>query len=519
MSIQSVDMRHRRSGPPRRFVAFVVPLSVTAALGCALMWSAWPLLQPEREVRVVQAVPDRASLTADVVPTADSVISAPAVQAPGWLEAEPFYIACAALADGVVQSIEVLEGEYVEAGSVVAKLVAEDSELRLRRAEAELSASIAFLAIAKAELEAATRTWDEPVELERAVESGEAAVMEHESELAQLPSLLASAQATLKGLDEEAARVRRSTERGATNELELIIAEARAAAQQADVEAIEARRPILQARVQRLKAELRAARRDLELRIADRRRLETALSEVTRREAAVEQAKVSRDEAALELERMTIRAPISGFVQTRLKVPGDKVILMMDSPHSAHLVHLYDPQRLQVRVDVPLADAAYIAVGRQCEVIVDVLPDRTFAGEVLRVTHEADLQKNTLQVKVKVIDPDPILRPEMLTRVKFLAGTGGSGAVGSTEQQYPRTLVPAQALVEQDGITQVWTVVDRRNGHGVLRPQRVEVVERAEGWLTVTGDLHAGALIAVDIENPRSGEQVFVRSTAAGGSS
>ena len=87
---------------------------------------------------------------------------------------------------------------------------------------------------------------------------------------------------------------------------------------------------------------------------------------------------------------------MAGNVLRRLKGPGDKVMLGMDDPHSSHVVHLYDPGALQVRVDVPLADAAQVGVGQACEVVVDILPDEIFAGEVTRVTHEADLQKEHL---------------------------------------------------------------------------------------------------------------------------
>ena len=143
-----------------------------------------------------------------------------------------------------------------------------------------------------------------------------------------------------------------------------------------------------------------------------------------RARAVVARATARRDQDKLRLERMVIRAPITGLVQRRLKVPGDKIMLGMDDPLSAHLLHLYDPERLQVRVDVPLADAAGVFVGQRCEIVVDILPDVVFVGDVTRITHEADLQKNTLQVKVRVIDPDPVLKPEMLTRVRFLAEGG-----------------------------------------------------------------------------------------------
>jgi multidrug efflux pump subunit AcrA (membrane-fusion protein) len=102
-------------------------------------------------------------------------------------------------------------------------------------------------------------------------------------------------------------------------------------------------------------------------------------------------------------------------------------------------------------------------------VVVEVLPDTTFRGEVLRVTHEADLQKNTLQVKVGVSDPSPLLRPEMLTRVKFLPGDPG-GEARSDQRDAPvtTTLVPSGAIRERGGARDVLVVRNRR-GSGRCR--------------------------------------------------
>lgn len=503
----------RAGGRRSRVASRVVPVFVAAAMGGVLAWSSWPLIQPARQVRVAQAVYDlSASASRDTQePTPRDDV--PTVQAAGWLEAEPFYVAATALADGVVESVEVLEGEYVERGEVVARLVAEDSRIRLRRAEADLLSARAQLAVARAQHTAAERAWSNPVELERAVSSGEAALAEGEAELERLPSLIEAARATLVGLEEEASRVRRSTERGASNALEQIVAEQRAAAQRAEVAALEARRPLLEARVDRLRSDLNASRRDLELRIEDRRRLDAARASVEAAQAAVARARADRDEAALELERMTIRAPISGYVQARIKVPGDKAIRMMDDPHSAHIAHLYDPERLRVRVDVPLADASHVYVGQRCEVIVEVLPDRVFEGEVLRTTHEADLQKNTLEIQVKVIDPAPILRPEMLTRVKFLPHSGaGADRARESDESVTRVRVPAAAIAEPGD--RVWLVEQRRDGRGVLAAAPVRVRARDGDWVTVTGDIHPGDLLAIGIERPREGERVVIVQNA-----
>ena len=211
---------------------------------------------------------------------------------------------------------------------------------------------------------------------------------------------------------------------------------------------------------------------------------------------------------------MVIRSPIDGYVQRRLKAPGDKVMRMMDEIHSTHLVHLYEPGKIQVRVDVPLADAAHVFVGQRCEVIVEILPDEVFAGEVLRVTHEADLQKNTLQVKVRVDEPSPLLRPEMLTRVKFLASGARGAPSGAARAPESSVLVPIDALHGNGDGAWVWTVAERRGERGRARVASVRVLAEADGWARVSGPLQAGALLVVGGgDSIRENETVTFRAT------
>ena len=510
-----------------RLAIGLVPAAVVLGIAFVLAWSAWPLLSPAREVRVAQAVfaqgGDRDVAESGVGGRfSGGGAGGGTVQAAGWLEAEPYVVACTALADGVVESIGVLAGEFVEEGDVVARLVAEDSEIRLRRAEAELVGARAALAMAAAELAAAERSWEEPIELERRVDSGRAALAEARGEVERLPALVERARAMLVLLREEFERAERSRLAQASTEIELIVARQRVAAQEAEVDAVEARRPVLDARVDRLASELRAAERDLSLRIEDRRRLGAARAAVDAARAAVDRAVAERDEAALELDRMVIRAPISGFVQRRLKSPGDKVIRMMDDPTSAQVLHLYDRRDLQVRVDVPLADASRVFAGQRCEVVVEVLPGRVFEGEVLRSTHEADIQKNTLEFKVRVLDPAPILRPEMLTRVKFLPGDGAGdvgGGSSASSSAGSGVLVPSGAIDGRGGSARVWLVEKRRGGRGELRPVGVEVLGRREGWVFVGGGVSVGSILSLDFDGARAGQAVEMVGGGMGGAS
>ncbi len=520
----------------RRWPAhLIIPPLVALAVGALLVASAGQTLRPTREVAVRPVVfASGVQPVADPAPAGESG-RAPGdagrharpsgggrgqvVQAPGWLEADPFFVACTALADGVVEEILVLEGERVDEGQVVARLVSEDAELALARAEAELAFARSKLIEAAANTEAAKTRWDHPIERDRAVETTRAQLAEARAELDQLPALIDAERASLAAMQEELLRQEKALTSGATNELEVIVLRNEVRAQEATVRAIERRRGILESRIDRLAAEVRAAERNAELRIEEKRELEFARAHQEDAAASVAAAEAARDEAKLRLDRMTIRAPISGFVQRRLKVPGDKVMLGADERHSAHLIHLYDPEKIQVRVDIPLADAAHVFVGQRCEVIVDVLPETPFRGEVSRITHEADLQKNTLQAKVRVVDPSPLLRPEMLTRVKFFPegaspasasrGDGADGGAGSATARLAGVRVPEQALADRSGDTaRVWVVRDRRADRGVARPIDVEIVAAEGGWAAVRGALRPGDLLAVDTAGLEAGQPV-----------
>jgi len=515
---------------PRRRIGLriVVPVAIFLSLGVVLFVSAGVALTPARRVQVVPVVFERDALgdAPDVNSPTESDASRGRqsdriVQAPGWLEAEPFAVACTGLADGVLEEVLVLDGQPVEQGQVVARLVARDAELALARADAEVLIAQANVEMAEADLGAARVDWDRPVERQRAVASTGAELAETVAELAQLPALIATERAALDRLTEEHNRAKLALESGAANQIEEIIARKRVEEQAGAVRAIELREGMLEAKRERLGAEVSAAEQRAELRVDETRALANAHASLNRARASLANAEAIRDEARLRVERMSIRSPMTGLVQRRLKAPGDKVMLGMDDPASAQIALIYDPNRLQVRVDVPLADASAVYVGQTCEVVVDVLPDRIFAGRVELLTNEADLQKNTLQVKVKVLDPDPILRPEMLTRVKFLSVSENSDRSSRSTQANTSVLVASSSIDRgSPGSARVWVVRDRRGLVGSARPVDVEVVSDAGGYARILGDLHPGDLVAVGAEGLRSGQRVrMVEDHKIGGAS
>jgi multidrug efflux pump subunit AcrA (membrane-fusion protein) len=212
---------------------------------------------------------------------------------------------------------------------------------------------------------------------------------------------------------------------------------------------------------------------------------------------------------------MEVRSPADGIVMQRLAEPGAKFMVAMDDPRSAQAVRLYDPKRLQVRVDVPLADAAKVGVGQSATVVVGVLPDRSFGGEVTRIVNEADIQKNTLQVKVAITDPSPELKPEMLARVRF--DIGGHDGHGSSTTQPASTdggggaqvvFAPIDLIHRMGDSAMAWVVDPRR---GVAQHRTIQLgTAQQDGWIAVTSGLMPGDQLIADNEGLSDGQRVRV---------
>ena len=219
-------------------------------------------------------------------------------------------------------------------------------------------------------------------------------------------------------------------------------------------------------------------------------------------------AEARRDEAALRLERTTVVSPAGGVVMTRHVEAGSKVMLASDMALSATIVRLFDPEKLQVRADVPLADAAKVGVGMEAQVIVSVLPERVFKGRVTRVVNEADVARNTLQVKVAILDPDPQLKPEMLARVRFIAPAAGEGADGNASRATSLAPFVPESLVFKHAGAPTVLVVDRASSTASMR--HIELgATRKDGWVEVASGLLAGDQIIAD-PSIRDGQRIRV---------
>lgn len=467
--------------PPRRWATrWLIPALLIGSVVVLLAFVAWESLAPAVSVRVVPVVSKVSEVTTGRA----------RVTATGWLEPDPFPIYVAALAAGVVSEVHCLEGDTLEKDAVVARLVDDDAELALRRADAELAIAEANLRRARAEFDASEQTLREAIDLRRAYDVAHAEVTAGTAALGELEQERIAARAEYDRLRDELDRKRDLLEIGAVSEGELRRLELAVEAQRARRDALDSRRPVLEASLEKARASETAAARHFELTIEERRALEVARAERDRWTAEVRARAAQRDEALLRLERMTIRTDRAGVVLRRLVAPGARVTPTGEA-HASHIIHLYDPKSLQVRVDVPLADVGGVGVGQPAEVTVQTLPNQVFTGRVSRIVHEADIQKNTVEVKVTLDEPDALLKPEMLARVRFLAEGGKS------ERRERRWLPDAAAFEGDSG--ELWVVAKRDGERGSAQRRSVQLGGTGEaGAREVVSGLEVGDWVIVD---------------------
>ncbi len=210
-------------------------------------------------------------------------------------------------------------------------------------------------------------------------------------------------------------------------------------------------------------------------------RYDKAVAAVERTRAAVAAAEAAYREAQVAVDYTLIRAPFDGVILSKYADMGDMVAPFATTAQSkGAVVSLADMGSLEVEADVSETNLAKTAIGQPCEVELDALPGIRLRGAVASIVPRVDRSKATVLVKVRFIDSDPRILPDMSAKVAFLSEEP------KPEERQAVVAVPARALVARGGHDFVF----------VLREGRVE--ETA---------IEAGAPL---------GDQIAVRGIASG---
>jgi len=135
----------------------------------------------------------------------------------------------------------------------------------------------------------------------------------------------------------------------------------------------------------------------------------------------IDQARGLLAYAQTQLDNTVIKAPITGTILDRNVEKGEFITtgFVGDKGAKGYIVTMADLNDLQVELDISQGDFPKLGPAQKGIVTTDAYPDRKYQGFVEQVSPEADRAKATVQVKVRVRNPDDFLRPDMNATVAF----------------------------------------------------------------------------------------------------
>jgi HlyD family secretion protein len=100
-----------------------------------------------------------------------------------------------------------------------------------------------------------------------------------------------------------------------------------------------------------------------------------------------------------------------------------------------------------VETDVPEVRLHLVKKAGPCEIVLDAYPDKHWRGEVVDVSPELNRSKASATVKVRFLDRDETVLPEMAARVSFLEAPLDANKLNEP----PKKIVPGSAVVDRAG--------------------------------------------------------------------
>jgi RND family efflux transporter MFP subunit len=138
-------------------------------------------------------------------------------------------------------------------------------------------------------------------------------------------------------------------------------------------------------------------------------------------EAAIRANAAALQNAEVSLGYTFIRAPFDAVVLTKNADIGDIITPIGAAAEAkAAVVTIADMDSLLVEADVSEANLKQVKTGQACEIQLDAFPDIRFRGQVHMIVPTADRTRASVLVKVKFLDKDRRVLPEMSAKVAFL---------------------------------------------------------------------------------------------------
>jgi HlyD family secretion protein len=293
---------------------------------------------------------------------------------------------------GKVKEILAKEGDLVEVGQVLTQMEDEEIQAKLRQADAGIAslearrdAANETLAVAKKEL---------PLGIAAA-----------QAQVNHMQATVEKAQAAEGQFSRDLERVKVLAEAGTVNKQRLEQAQLQYTVMTKDIRSAQ--------------AGLMGAQKQLERAKLGKEHIAAKETELKALDSELDRVRAMREEAAIALENLTVKAPTKGIVTARLVEAGEV------GAAGRPMYELVNLDRLYLKVYVPGDEIGKIRRGLKAQVYVDSYPDRPFPAMVDYIASRAEFTPKEVQTpdeRVKQVyavklyfaeNPDYLLTPGM----------------------------------------------------------------------------------------------------------
>lgn len=132
----------------------------------------------------------------------------------------------------------------------------------------------------------------------------------------------------------------------------------------------------------------------------------------------LEQSKNIVEQTKRELQKLTIKSPIDGIVNSLLIENGEFVSV------GKLVAEIYNPENVEIKTYVSEANIGHIVVGQDTNIFIDSHNDKTYSGKVTRINNTAEFTPKNIQTKeervntvfevtVEALDSEGAIKPGM----------------------------------------------------------------------------------------------------------
>lgn len=219
-------------------------------------------------------------------------------------------------------------------------------------------------------------------------------------------------------------------------------------------------------------------------------RSESFQQQLRAQQSLVEAAEAELQSAQLQVEDTSLESPVDGFVSERQLDPGTLVNV------GDVILTVQAGGEVRVVASLPQEIYNYVNKGTSCQVKIDGLRDRLFDAYIYSKDSNINEVSRQFSIRVRIDDPDKMVKPGMFARVLLTLGPSGE-----------RLVVPTSALSNRDD--EARTATAYKVVEGKVQVVELELGPGDDDKTIVLSGLEPGDKVVVQTANPLSeGQEV-----------